>query len=253
MNLPNVGLIGAGRVARIFLGGWQRAGLRPEAVVATDTNAAALGTLQQLHPYITPADAARAAQQPVLILAVPATATAAVAGEIRPHLGASTIVVSPIPMLTLADLQKMLGDHTRVARVIPNAPSIVGAGMNPLAFAAGLSEADRQRVVELLAPLGACPVVPEDKLNGYMVLAARGPAYFWFQLYELLGYGLSLGLTRAESLAALQAALDGAAATMRDSGLSPAEVRDLIPTHPLGPAEAAVLGAYRASVAKLIK
>jgi hypothetical protein len=40
----------------------------------------------------------------------------------------------------------------------PTPPSFVGAGFNPVAFGAALTEAEREQVLERLRPLGACPV-----------------------------------------------------------------------------------------------
>ncbi len=52
-----------------------------------------------------------------------------------PRLASDAVVVSLAPVLTLARLSEMLGGFGRLVRVLPNAPSLVGAGFNPVAFA----------------------------------------------------------------------------------------------------------------------
>ena len=89
-----------------------------------------------------------------------------------------------------------LGGFNRLARVIPNAPSIVGQGYNPVSFSEQLSPEERARVLALFAPLGACPEVAENTLEAYAIVAAMGPTYLWYQLYQLIDLGVEFGLTR---------------------------------------------------------
>jgi len=167
---------------------------------------------------------------------------------LRPALKPEALVVSLAPKFTLAKVGEMLGGTQRVARVIPNAPSIVGAGYNPLAFAAGASDMDRAALRGLLAPLGECPEVAEAKLEAYAILTAMGPTYFWFQLYELLALAESFGLSPAEAQTAAARMLNGAMDTIMKSGLRPEQVKDLIPVKPLADIESTVAEAYRAKL-----
>lgn len=109
----------------------------------------------------------------------------AVLGALRGDTRADPVVVSLAPKLTIAELAALLGGFGRVARVIPNAASVVGAGFNPVSFSPSLSPAGRDALVGLLRPLGQAPEVPERDLEAYAVLTAMGPTYLWFQLYEL--------------------------------------------------------------------
>jgi antitoxin component of RelBE/YafQ-DinJ toxin-antitoxin module len=63
----SIGFIGGGRVARIFLEGWARAGKLPVRLVIADPNAATLARLKVRFPAIeTTADLADAAAQDVV-------------------------------------------------------------------------------------------------------------------------------------------------------------------------------------------
>ena len=63
MTLQSVGFIGGGRVARILLGGWRRAGILPSEVVVYDPDAKALDFLRLSvgQEIATTADPARVA------------------------------------------------------------------------------------------------------------------------------------------------------------------------------------------------
>lgn len=135
--------------------------------------------------------------------------------------------------------------------MIPNAPSIIGHGYNPVSFAPALTASDRADLKSLLEPLGDCPEVAEEKLEAYAVLTAMGPTYLWFQLQTLREVAADLGLSEAEIAPALKRMVCGSARTLLDSGLSPAEVMDLIPVKPLADMEAQVTELYRTRLAAI--
>ncbi len=246
MPANTVGFIGGGRVARIILGGWQRAGIAPAEVLVSEPNGEALKKLQGHYPAVrtTPDAPWLLAQMECLIVAVhpPAVADALkpLAGRLRPD----AVVVSLAPKVTVSRLVTLLSGFARVARVLPNAPSLVGEGYNPVSFGPGLDAAGRETVLSLLRPLGACPVVPEEHLEAYAVLTAMGPTYLWFQLQQLRELGRSFGLAPADVDGGLAAMVTGAARTLLGSGLDPAEVLDLIPVRPLQDDEEAIRTAY---------
>jgi pyrroline-5-carboxylate reductase len=174
-----------------------------------------------------------------------------VLGEIKESLSPDAILVSLAPKWTMDRISGLLGGFNRLARVIPNAPSIVDKGYNPLAFSEHLAPVDRAQVLSLFAPLGACPEVPEDTLEAYAIVAAMGPTYLWYQLYQLIDLGCQFGLTRDAAAEAVAAMVNGAVDTMTAAGLKPDGVMDLIPVKPLASLEPSVKDAYGTLLAAL--
>jgi len=246
MTTKTIGFVGGGRITRIFLEGWRRASALPARIVVSDCNADTLAKLNAQFPGVqTTANSLMAALQDIVILAVHPPVMAEVATGIKDSVKPEAIVVSLAPKFTLARLTALLGGFTRLARVIPNAPSHVNFGFNPLTFATALSAADRAEITALLSPLGECPEVPEEKLEAYAVLTAMGPTYIWFQLQALREVAAGFGLSNAEITPALKRMVCGAARTLLESGLTPAEVMDLIPVKPLAEMEPQVSQMYR--------
>jgi len=246
MSNKSVGFIGGGRIARIFLEGWARAQKLPASITVSDPNTATLTKLKACFPAIraTPDNAQGAGAEIVFLAVHPpamADATAAIKGVLKPN----ALVVSLAPKFTFAKLSGLLGGFARLARVIPNAPSIVNFGFNPVAFAPVLSAADKTEITNLLAPLGECPEVAEVKLEAYAVLTAMGPTLLWFQLQALREVVVGFGLSEAEVAPAMKRMVCGAARTLLESGLTPAEVIDLIPVKPLAEMEPQVAEMYR--------
>lgn len=246
MSNKTIGFIGGGRITRIFLDGWTRAQKLPPGITVSDPNADTLARLKTRFLAIatTPENAIAAARD-IVFLAVHPPAMADAAGAIKGALKSKALVVSLAPKFTVAKLSGLLGGFLRIARVIPSAPSIIGLGYNPVAFATVLSPVDTADINALLSPLGECPEVPEKKLEAYAVLTAMGPTYLWFQLQALREVAAGFGLNDAEIAPALKRMVCGATRTLLESDLPPAEVMDLIPVKPLAEMEAHVTDIYR--------
>jgi pyrroline-5-carboxylate reductase len=246
MNNQTIGFVGGGRITRIFLEAWTRARNTPAQITVSDPNAGSLSNLKNRFPGVTTtSDNVVAASQDIVFLAVHppvmAEATASIKGNIKP----GAVVVSLAPKFTTPKLSELLGGFARLARVIPNAPSVVNFGFNPVAFAAALASADKEAIRTLLVPLGECPEVLEEKLEAYAVLTAMAPTFFWFQLQALREVVSGFGLSEAEIAPALKRMVCGTARTLLESGLTPAEVMDLIPVKPLGEMEPQTTEMYR--------
>jgi len=185
-------------------------------------------------------------------LAVHPPVVADVLPHLTPYLQANALLVSLAPKFTISQLSQMLGGFSRIARMIPNAASMVGHGYNPVVFGpkvAGVKDTLRQ----ILQPLGDCLEVAEEHLEIYAVVSAMSLTWIWPQLYHLRGIAEARGLSGDAALAALGEVLSGAVATMRESGLSAKQVQDLIPVSPLADEAQAFVSAADPKLAGLLE
>lgn len=246
MSNRTIGFIGGGRITRIFLDGWSRANALPGKIVVSDCNADTLAKLKARFPSIEAvAQSAAAAAQDIVFLAVHPPVIAEVLAGIKGSVTPGALVVSLAPKFTVATLTELLGGFARLVRVIPNAPSVMNLGFNPVAFGPALSAADKAELADLLKPLGELPEVAESKLEGYALLSGMGATYLWFQLQVLREVAAGFGLSDADITPALKRTVCGATRTLLESGLTPAEVMDLIPVKPLAEMEGQVSEMYR--------
>jgi pyrroline-5-carboxylate reductase len=238
-----VGFIGGGRVARILAGGWRHAGASPADILVNEPDEAAFARLAELCPEVRRSSMEEAAAAGVVFAALHPPVLASSLPALRACLGAQAVVVSLAPKIPLSALASGLGTP-RVARMIPNAPSIIGRGFNPVAFGDGLDADARQDLSALFAPWGAWPEVPERDLEAYAILTGMGPTYYWYQWQALRDAAAQFGLSPERADEAVRHMLDGALATLLQSGLTPAAVMDLIPVRPLQAIEESVTAAY---------
>jgi pyrroline-5-carboxylate reductase len=247
MKGKSMGFIGGGRITKIILEALNRKRMLPSTVVISDANPEALQKIKDRFPKVQTAqgDNAKPAAQDLVFLALHPPAIGGGLAEIKASLKPEAVLVSLAPRFTIKALSEGLGGFDRVVRMIPNAPSIVGEGYNPVAFGPGISKEEKATMSKLFKKLGDCPEVDEDKLEAYAIVTAMGPTYLWFQLFELLELGKSFGLTDKQAWKGIRKMLKGALETVDESGLTPEEVMDLIPVKPLGEDEAAIRNAYR--------
>ncbi len=246
MNPRSLSFIGGGRVARILMGGFERAGRRPTGTPIVDPDDKALAALSSRYPDILACRGlALAASQQVVFGALHPSALRAMLPELGSLLRPDAIFVSLAPRITIHDLIAGLGGFRRVARMIPNAPSIIGEGFNPVAISADLTGGELCELLDLLGALGECPVVEEPLLEAYAVVSGMGPTYLWFQLQELADLGVSFGLTPESAARAVRKTAEGAAAVLFSGVMPPDEVMDLVPIHPLRNGEQDIRRLYR--------
>lgn len=236
----SLAFIGAGRVARIILGGWQRAHALPGEIRVFDTNPQAVEALRKDYPTLRAVSLAEAARSSLVFAALHPPMMAETLAGIAGQLSADAVLCSLAPKVKLAALREKLGGFDRLARMNPNAPGIVGQGYNPIVFSAGLPQAERERLRDLLAPLGQAPEVPEERLETYAVISAMGPTYFGFQFAEVERLAQEFGLDRDAARAAMSAMLHGTVDLLFGSDVAQDVALDLVPVRPMAEHEDAI-------------
>jgi pyrroline-5-carboxylate reductase len=255
MTTQSIGFIGGGRIANIMLQGWKRANITPAHIVVTDTNTDILENLKKEFPEINTVtnNSSLAAECNIVFLGLHPPVIGESLQKIKSVLKPSTIVVSLAPKVSITTISAELGGLKNVARVIPNAPSIVNQGYNPVAFSSAISVEAKQAILELFHPLGEFPEVAENLLEAYALFTAMGPTYFWFQLYEMQELIKSFGISPNAIKDSLSKMLSGTVKTMYESGLTAAEVMNLIPVKPLAEEETIIKEFYQNRLTSLYK
>lgn len=246
MKTKSLGFIGGGRITGIFLQVIENNKSEYKAIVVYDTDTAVLQKLKGRFPVIRmAASAAEAAEQDMVFLALHPPLILSTLQSVKSNLKAGSMLISLAPKVSIEAMASILPHVTNIARLIPNATSIVNEGYNPICFANGFSDVKKQFLLRILRRMGRTFEVEEPKLESYAVISAMLPTYFWFQWKELIGIGGEIGLSAEESRNAVRDTLLAAVRTYFYSDLQPEEVMDLIPVKPIGDHETAISGFYR--------
>lgn len=241
-STQTIGFIGGGRITFLLLQALKNRHALPAQIVVADPNEANLKKVQAISPesISISADNREAAGADIVFLAVHPPAAPSVLKELRGEMAESAVLVSFVPTFSFQKLQAGLGGFDRLVRIIPNAPSIINKGYNPVAFHSAILQEDKARLLHFFYHWGAAPEVDEKLLEACAIIAAMGPTYFWFQWLELQRLAQEFGMKEDAAKDAIAGMLHGAVDTLLKSDLSPAEVLDLIPAYPLKENEEAV-------------
>ena len=225
-----VGFLGAGQMATALALGWAKAGL----LDATRSRAA--------DPYpdarakfraatgVTAGESNLAvlAECDVLVLAVKPQVMAAVLADVKPAVRASHLFVSIAAGLTLKTLADGLGETTRLVRVMPNTPCLVGASATGYSPGATATPEDAALVERLFGAVGVAYRVPEHLLDAVTGLSGSGPAFVYLFIEALADGGVKCGLPRATAQALAAQTVMGAAKMVLETGQHPGALKDAV-------------------------
>ncbi len=246
MKTKSLGFIGGGRITRIFLQAFVNKKAIFDSISVFDSNPETLQALKQKFPFIETLDSAtEAAQKHVVFLALHPPVIIETLEKISSAVSGKTILISLAPKITIAKMAAVLNTAPQIVRLIPNATSIINHAYNPVSFAPEMSEIQKWYILEMLNLLGHTFETSEDKLEGYALISAMLPTYFWFQWNELEKLGQQFGLSETECRETIYETMNASLNTMYHSGMKPEEAMDLIPVKPIGDSEEHIKAIYQ--------
>jgi pyrroline-5-carboxylate reductase len=225
-----VGFLGAGQMATALAAGWSRAGLLDVSrSLAADPYPAARSKFEQA-TGIQAADGnvAVAKACDVLVLAVKPQVMAAVLGEVKSYLGSRHLVVSIAAGVTLQTLSDALGSDTRLVRVMPNTPSLIGESAAGYAVGGVATPEDVALVGKLFGAVGKAFALPEHLLDAVTGLSGSGPAFVYVMIEALADGGVGVGLPRDVAQALAAQTVLGAAKMVLETGQHPGALKDAV-------------------------
>ncbi len=225
-----VGFLGAGQMATALAKGFLAAQqVTAERLVACDVLPAAANRFHEQ----TGGRAAKSVGEvlsvaDVVFLAVKPQHMSGLLAEAARSVQEKHLFISIAAGVPLATLEAGLGPKSRVVRVMPNTPSLIGRGASAFALGTRATPADGKLVEQLLSTVGIALAVSEPLLNAVTGLSGSGPAYVYLMIEALSDGGVRMGLPRdvASQLAA-QTVL-GAAEMVLRTGQHPGALKDAV-------------------------
>lgn len=234
--MKNLGFIGAGRMATALARGCVAAKLvAAEGVLASDPHDESRAKFADQLPGVqATADNAEVLRGcDTIVLAVKPQMMNAVLAEIRPQVEPRHLLVSIAAGVTLQRLADQLPPGTRIIRVMPNTPCLIGLGASAFALDAAATADDAATVERLLNSVGKSYEVEEPLLDAVTGLSGSGPAFIYTVIEAMAAGGVAGGLSPELALELAVQTAAGAAAMVSQTGLAPAELRSHV-TSPNG-------------------
>jgi len=230
MESVTIGFLGAGKMASALASGFVRAGITSkDKIMASDVSALARSAFSESvggrSTGFNP-DVAKFAS--VLILAVKPDQVADVLREISPEVTDNHLIISIAAGVTLGKMESDLPPGTRIIRVMPNTPALVGASASGYALGRSATPEDGHLAARLFSAVGLALQVKESLLDAVTGLSGSGPAYVYMMIEALSDGGVAAGLPREVATKLAAQTLLGAAKMALETSLHPGVLKDMV-------------------------
>ena len=241
MDARRIAVLGAGRIGEALIAGLLSSGWRtPADITASSRRPERVAELTETYGIgATTSNVEAAAGAALVVIAVKPQDIDVLLGEIGTAITPDQTVLTIAAATPTTTIERHLAAGVPVVRAMPNTPSTVHEGIAGLCPGAHAAEAHVTLAEEALAHLGRVVRVPERSMDAVTAVSGSGPAYFALLAEAMIEAGLLLGLSREISTQLVVQTMLGTAKQLRDEGLHPVELREMV-TSPGGTTIAAI-------------
>ena len=234
-----VAVIGAGIMGEALISALISSGVKPELITISEKRDDRSAELVGKYSIKQAPVAINVASADALLLVVKPQDMAAVLEEVKGSINPSAVVITFAAGKTISFISNGLGTGNPVIRVMPNTPTLVGAGMSAASMGAGVTDAHKRFVLGFLASTGKVIEVVEELQDAVTATSGSGPAYFFAFVEAMVSGAKELGLSEADATTLTIQTLIGAAKLLDESGKSATTLRENV-TSPNGTTAAAL-------------
>ena len=227
-------------------------------ITLSDTDPERLSLLASRYGVATASDNREAVKKSdIVVFSVKPRVLPAVCREVKNVATGDKLYVSIAAGAGSSSIKKLLGKEVKLARVMPNTPSLVLEGASCVYFGEGFSGGEEDLVLGILGSLGkAFRVESESLMDAVTALSGSGPAFASIFIEALCDGAVKMGLPRklATDLAA-QTVL-GTSKMIQEGAGHPAQIKDMV-TSPGGTTASGIhsleRGGFRAAVISAVE
>lgn len=203
MKKYNIGFIGSGKMAGAIIKGLLKTGFAlSEDILATQAEQAGLEEKSlNLGVKVILDNKELVQKSDIIFIATKPNQVVDVLSEISSFVTSEKLIVSIAAGIGLNKLEINLPPKTRVVRVMPNTPALVGEGMSGMIAGNFSTKEDLDYIYKLLSTIGKCIIVEnESQMDIVTAISGSGPAFFYKVINDIARAGESLGLDYEKSL-----------------------------------------------------
>jgi pyrroline-5-carboxylate reductase len=220
--VARIAIIGGGSMGEALLSGLLRAGRRVKDIVLVERMPHRADYLAATYSVLVSSLTDAVENATFVIVAVKPSDVESVIADIAhaaaeaDNGGAEQVVVTIAAGVTTGYFESKLPAGTPVVRVMPNAPSLVGAGVSALAAGRFVTPEQVKEVSALFDSVGGVLTVPEAQLDAVTAVSGSGPAYFFLVVEALVDAAVAAGLSRPVATELVSQTMAGSAAMLLD-------------------------------------
>ncbi|MCI1824261.1 MAG: pyrroline-5-carboxylate reductase, partial [Megasphaera sp.] len=127
---------------------------------------------------------------------------------------------------TIDRLAAPLPQGTKIIRVMPNTPALVGEGMSALAVNDAVTEDEKAAALAVFESFGKAALVAEQLIDAVCGLSGSGPAYVYMFIEAMADGAVLEGMPRQMAYTFAAQTVLGAAKMVLETGEHPGKLKD---------------------------
>ena len=230
MGNNKIGFIGSGKMAGAIIKGLVKTGFtKSENITATQVEVSGVEEKsKELGVKIILDNKELVKWADVVFIATKPNQVLGVLEEIKPFIDSSKLVVSIAAGVTIKKLEDNLPEKTRVIRVMPNTPALVGEGCTALSPNANVSEEETELALKIARSFGKASIVPERLMDAVVAASGSSPAFVFMFIEALADSVVEAGMPRSQAYMFAAQTVLGSAKLMLETGRHPADLKDMV-------------------------
>jgi len=215
MSFSRVGIVGTGIIGEALIEVLLRAGLSRESLFVAEKRQ------ERKDEIINKYDVSEIKDYGSLdavLFAVKPQDFMATLETISSSLSNSPLIVSFAAGIKIKSIEEKLGKGSRVIRVMPNTPMVMGRGMSAMSLGGAAFSDDQEWVRGFLSKAGEVIVVDESLQDAVTATSGSGPAYYFAFTEAVVGAARRLGISPEDAVTLASQTLIGAALMVEKSG-----------------------------------
>ena len=225
-----LGFIGCGNMAQAMITGiLTQEVVNPNDLIVSNPHKEKVATLKQQFGIMTTTDNKEVARESdILVLSVKPQVYPTVIKEIREEVSTEQIIVTIAAGVSMATTERQFGKETKIVRVMPNTPALVGEGMSGLCCNEYVTEEEFDQVHHIFESFGKAEKITENLMDAVVGVSGSGPAYVYMFIEAMADAGVTQGLPRKQAYTFAAQTLLGSAKMVLETGKHPGELKDAV-------------------------
>ena len=236
MSFSKVGIVGTGIIGEALIEVLLRSGLSKESLFIAEKRQERRDEISSKYGLSKIKDYG---SLDAILLAVKPQDFMATLVSISDSLSGSPLIVSFAAGIKIKSIEEKLGKGSRVIRVMPNTPMVMGRGMSAMSLGSSVNTSDQDWVKGFLSKAGEVIVVDESLQDAVTATSGSGPAYYFAFTEAVVGAARRLGIAQEDAVTLASQTLIGAALMVEKSGKELKTLRENV-TSPNGTTAAAL-------------
>lgn len=151
--------------------------------------------------------------------------------EVRDCIRQDHIFISLAPNFSIAEMSELIGEKSKIVRVIPNIPVTVCKGMAGMVFKDGVfTEGEKNFVIDFFKQIAHVELINEKNIDMIPAVSGSAPAYMYILLEAMADAAVLIGFPRKLAYTFASQAMIGAGTMVQVTGKHPCELKDIICT-----------------------